>query len=83
MIKERIVKATDEVYWAERGIRGWEVNRGYYLASYYVADGSLVHIVTLGSIGSCVIRHLKEIYESKRDAWASIADKEMENESKN
>lgn len=63
-----------KVYFAEKGARGWGVERGYLLAEY---ENHIErrYIVTLGDITSCVVRHVTEYALNKREAWASIADK--------
>lgn len=64
-----------KVYWAEKGIRGWEVESGYLLAEY-TSNKKTRYIVTLGEITTCVVRHINEYALDRRGAWASIADKE-------
>ena len=74
-MEKRFVKNRDEVYWVEPdenmkpGIRRHTVENGYYLASYQLS-GRDMHIVSLGSVTSCVVRHLEdnEIFVSIEDA---------------
>lgn len=77
MIQIKNVEENKPVYWAEKTLQGWEVLNGYYLGSYFTRFGSK-HIVTYGGITSCVVRHLNGFFETKKDAWASIADMEVE-----
>ena len=57
----RLIKDTDKVYWAEliNYPADYQVKHGYYLASYWGLDG-IVHLVSLGDVTSCVVRHLKD-----------------------
>lgn len=71
------IEENKPVYFAEKTIHGWEVQKGYYLGSYFTRLGTR-HIVTYGDITSCVVRHLDGFYETKKQAWASIADMEVE-----
>jgi hypothetical protein len=63
------------VYWAERGIKGWEVKDGFLLAEYN-SRGTPTYIVTYGDIDTCVVRHIKMYSLDKAGAWASIANME-------
>jgi len=68
----------DKVYWAELAPSittdlhttiKYIVHSGYYLASYLMID-TLIHIVSLGDVTSCVVRHLREdeIFYSEAEA---------------
>lgn len=77
MIQIKNIEENKPVYFAEKTLRGWEVLKGYYLGSYFTRWGTK-HIVTYGDITSCVVRHLDGLCETKKEAWASIADMEVE-----
>lgn len=59
----RYVREKDLIYWPEysrndmTGDFRYMVCSGYYLASYTCND-TVIHIVSLGNITSCVVRHL-------------------------
>lgn len=78
-MKNRFVKANDLVYWAEcdlgsDGKHRFVVHCGYYLATYIATypgrDDINYHIVSLGNITSCVVRHLEkhQIFHTKEEA---------------
>lgn len=66
-MKNRFVKVKDLVYWVEYdldndGKHRFIVHYGYYLATYqsaYQDTTTNYHIVSLGDITSCVVRHLE------------------------
>lgn len=67
------------VYWAEDTNQGWKCLCGYLLGAvvHGIYFSSVTYIVTYGdSLSTTVIRHIDEYYLNKRDAWASIAEKE-------
>jgi len=70
---KRHIKRSDLVYWVEydrddEGKFCYYPHKGYYLATYTLNDEE-IDIVTLGSITSCVVRHLKsnELFSSKEE----------------
>ena len=83
-MKNRFVKAKDLVYWVEcdldsDGKHRFIVHYGYYLATYIAAyrDTTInYHIVSLGNITSCVVRHLEEdkIFHTKEEAQRKADD---------
>lgn len=73
-MKNRFVKVNDLVYWAEYdldsdGKHRFVVHYGYYLATYQAVTKNY-HIVSLGDITSCVVRHLEgsAIFHTKEAA---------------
>lgn len=63
LLKFRYVGEKDLVYWVEcnrddvTGIFIYVVRSGYYLASYMCND-TAIHIVSLGNVIDCEVRHL-------------------------
>ena len=78
-MKNRFVKEKDLVYWAEYDLDSdgkyrHMVHYGYYLATYIAAypgrDDINYHIVSLGGVTSCVVRHLEndQVFHTKEEA---------------
>lgn len=61
-----------EVYYPEYTMRGWQVFKGPCLGK----DRALGMYVILRGNNSTVVAYVNEVFETRRDAWASIADKE-------
>lgn len=73
-MEKRYIKEKDFVYWVEYDLSQanqykYVVHSGYYLATYQCNDTD-VHIVSLGNITSCVVRHLADnsIFTTKEEA---------------
>ena len=77
-LKFRYVREKDLVYFVEYDLDSdgkyrFVVHCGYYLATYQSAYQDITtnyHIVSLGDIASCVVRHLKdeEIFLDRKNA---------------
>ena len=72
-LKFRYVREKDLIYFVEYNLDRFVVHCGYYLATYQSAYQDITtnyHIVSLGDIASCVVRHLKdeEIFLDRKNA---------------
>ena len=72
MIALHNIKQSDLVYWVERENNHYEVKSGYYLGTYSI-NNSHRNIVSLGSVTSCVVRHLYDEEVLSEDAAIKLA----------
>ena len=61
-----------DVYYPEDTTLGWKVFKGPCLGK----DRKLNRYLVLRGNNSTVVAYVNEVFETRRDAWASIADKE-------